>query len=578
MPGHLRHDPDSQPTSIVDPHWLRISAALTQRVAVLADRDDLLVAATPGAGHGAPGCFLPAMSTIEIDGRILGHNPTHIDPAKPGDPDRYPAAWGVLVHEAGHARHTAWQPPDGHDRAQLTAAKLLEEARVEARQLSRRPTDRRWLRAATTELILDDTPDQLNPWAAAHAAALVLARVDAGVLDVDEAAPLTEAAEDSLGGDLLAALRQVWRTAQQTDDHDGHAMLDLGAYWCELLGVDPDENEAVDVTTPSTAAAASNDPPGTSPITIAVKAALAAVAATDAEDAELTRAAPAIRADRAAAKADETAHRATARTTAATVFGRGAHTPTSAANAGWNIRPPTSTERAAARGLARRLRSAAHRERAATTVTSPVPPGRLHVRAALAADAQRAAGLRPTAEPWVRTTRRHVPSPPLHVGIAGDVSGSMQAAAAPLASTAWILAQATAWANGSAATVAFGENVTAVTRPGEVPGHVREFHAHDTTHRFCSAVDALDAALALHRPGHAARLLIIVSDGRYEDTERNHGQARVRRLLARGCAVVWLALNANTLEPMDGPRTVIIDDPTTATHTIAAAAQQALRQ
>ncbi|RSN56657.1 hypothetical protein DMH08_24875 [Actinomadura sp. WAC 06369] len=94
--------------------------------------------------------------------------------------------------------------------------------------------------------------------------------------------------------------------------------------------------------------------------------------------------------------------------------------------------PPAAP--AAARRLARRLRAAAHRDRVTTVHTSPTPPGRLSMRGALAADAQRAAGVTPTAEPFTQTTRRHVPAPPLRIGIACDVSGSMKAFADPVAS------------------------------------------------------------------------------------------------------------------------------------------------
>ena len=81
-------------------------------------------------------------------------------------------------------------------------------------------------------------------------------------------------------------------------------------------------------------------------------------------------------------------------------------------------------------------------ERTATTVASATPPGRLRMREALSADAQRAAGALPTATPFTRTIRRRVPAPPLRVGIACDVSGSMSAFAGPVASAAWILARA----------------------------------------------------------------------------------------------------------------------------------------
>ena len=137
------------------------------------------------------------------------------------------------------------------------------------------------------------------------------------------------------------------------------------------------------------------------------------------------------------------------------------------------------------------------------------------MREALAADAQRAAGALPTAAPFTRTIRRRLPAPPLRVGIACDVSGSMSAFAGPVASAAWILARAAAAITGTrTATVIYGENVRPITRPGHVPAQVTEFTATDCTEKFCQAIDALDDALDLSRPG-AARLLVIVSDGAY---------------------------------------------------------------
>jgi hypothetical protein len=83
--------------------------------------------------------------------------------------------------------------------------------------------------------------------------------------------------------------------------------------------------------------------------------------------------------------------------------------------------------------LTRALRAAAARDRVPVTITSATPPGRLKMRAALAADAQRAAGALPTAQPFSRTARRHVPAPPLRVAIACDISGSMAPYARPVA-------------------------------------------------------------------------------------------------------------------------------------------------
>ena len=104
------------------------------------------------------------------------------------------------------------------------------------------------------------------------------------------------------------------------------------------------------------------------------------------------------------------------------------------------------------------------------------------MRGALAADAQRAAGAVPTAQPFTRTTRTAVPTPPLRLGIACDVSGSMVEFAGPVASAAWILAHAARHTrvDTTTAAVIFGEHVRADrAAPATPPAQVTEFRATD---------------------------------------------------------------------------------------------------
>ena len=130
-----------------------------------------------------------------------------------------------------------------------------------------------------------------------------------------------------------------------------------------------------------------------------------------------------------------------------------------------------------------------------------------------------------------------MPAPPLRAGIACDISGSMRAFTGPVASAAWILARAaSALPGATTATVLYGEQVHALTHPGQAPARVTDFAAPDGTEQLCRAIDALDGALGLSRPG-AARLLAIVSDTyhtRRRDRRRataHHppGQDRLRR-------------------------------------------------
>ena len=581
MTAHLIAAP-ANPTEL-EGAWLRLSATLTRQAEDLTGRDDLTVTCAPGAGHGAPGCFIPALATVELDGAHLGRNPATCDPSRPSDRERYPVLWGVFIHETAHVRHSIWRAPTGAATAHAEAATTLEESRIEAAHLRRRPTDRRWLRASAHDLVLADfTPAPgptasetvtasaprvaMTPWEAARAAALLLARVDAGVLDEDETATLATAVTSVLGPSRLGALAALWRIAHTTADDDHAAMLELGRRWCAILGAAPD-------APPPSPEGEDDDSGRPSPLAEAIAASLTAVA-----DADAPPAPPHAANAKAKARDEEKAARRRSDRAAHRVFTDPArpdrsddrHTPIS------GTRAPTRDEQAAARRLARLLRAAAHRERVATVTTSATPPGRLRMRGALAADAQRAAGAIPTAEPFTRTTRRHVPTPPLRIGIACDVSGSMYELAAPIASAAWIIARAAAHvSDASSATVVFGNHVRPVTYPGHAPTRVREFTAIDSTEKFCEAIDALDSVMELTRLG-AARLLVIVSDGIFTLEEINGGQERITRLTKAGCGVLWLALNDRALV-MNGAHPLTLTDPADAATAIGQAATRALR-
>jgi len=147
--------------------------------------------------------------------------------------------------------------------------------------------------------------------------------------------------------------------------------------------------------------------------------------------------------------------------------------------------------------------------------------------------------------------------------------------AQPVASAAWILARAGAHVpDARSATVTFGESVHPVIPPGKAPALVSEFGTWDGTEEFCDAVDALAAALDLSRPG-AARLLVVVSDGRFRADQRRGGQERVARLKRTGCAVLWLALQQDAT-PIEGALSIILADPADAVVAIGQAAIRAL--
>jgi hypothetical protein len=543
----------------IDARWA-LSAALTRQAAVITGRPELIVAAVTATEPGAPGVFYPDRSAIEVEAALFEKPPKGRRAPAPADPTTRPVGFGVFVHETAHATHTRWRCPDGTGAAQTTAALLLEEVRIEGQQLRRRAGDRHWLRHSAKALILSDTATSAaaaSRWQAAQALALVYGRADAGVLKLSEARPLISVATRQLGTQMVTALREIWRRVLGIDDDDAAGMLQAAADWCTLLGTDPDGPDPAEMQGPATVAQIR----AAAVVAQAVGVSMSALSRTLAREPgpDVTPpAAPNVPALSEAANG---------------VLVRDSKTGPIAGH-----RVPTALESRQAAILADRLSHAGLRGRASVTVASALPPGRLDMRAVLARDAQKAAGGIPTAAMWQRSVRKTIPSPPLRVGIAADVSGSMGAFAKPTASTAWILAQAThrAGIEASSATAAFGgSTVTPITRPGRAPAHITEFKADAVGHPLAAAIDHLDRSLGLARPG-VARLLVIVSDGHYRGNERAHAQARIDHLRGTGCAVLWIAMPDQNPQPLLGAELAEVRDPAVIGTVIAQAAVKAL--
>ncbi|MFK8911506.1 hypothetical protein, partial [Streptomyces sp. YS-3] len=381
--------PPAQPRSS-PAAWLRVGAELGDRLVALSGRQDLLVTCRPGTRSGAPAAFFPALGEVEFDAGLFAPlKPHEIHPRIVGDEERYPAAWGVFVHEAAHAAHSVWTEPAGADPRAVEAALLLEESRVEGAHLIARPTDRTYLRTSARTLVMPDIahPTLQGIEHAASVAALILGRRDVGILDAGETRAVADLCEKVLGADLLATLTRIWTAAHQCADHDATTMLAHGQEWCDAL---------------ATAAPALPVPENLADLLSgAVAVVMDSAAAADAADLAAQAAATNAMATRSRAQANDRAQQASRRrqaaATARSVFNSGGGTvnpdgtPAPYSNPVTGTRRPTAAEKSAAARLSRALRAAAYRERTEERTTSPTPPGRLNMRAALARDAQRAA-------------------------------------------------------------------------------------------------------------------------------------------------------------------------------------------
>ncbi len=499
--SHLR--PPGKPAG-PDDAWQAWSQAWTRQMPRLTGRTDLTVVVAPGAGGGAPACFYPDHARVEVDAVHIG-TPEVADPRRAAHKQVVPTAYGLLVHEGGHAAHTRWRAPDDTPPVVADVAYLLEESRAEGRQRARRRGDRRWLRHAVTSLLHPDDAPVDDAWHAGQVAGLLLARVDARIITHKDARAARAAVTAVLGRKRLAALREIWRQAHTVADTDADAMVDLAWRWCRVLGIDPTQQPHVPVPD------------------LGEFAGLLAAALTD----------------YLATAAGLTPTEYLARHIAATY-------PVPAA---WTRRDPTADEHAAARHLAQRLaRARAHPEPAATPAL--LPPGRLRTRQAITADAQAAAGTAPTATPWQRRTHTPPPKPTLHLAVLVDVSGSMRRYARPLSSAAWILAHAAHRNQAVTATIAFGSTTTLLVPPRQRPTQVLEMATGGGTATFIDAVKLADRLLGLRRT-RTLRILAVVSDGHLANIDPS--QKLITTLHRTGCARPILTCQAP--QPGQSPHT-----------------------
>ena len=319
-----------------------------------------------------PACFVPASAEIEVNADHLPVDPATADPANPADRERYPALWGATVHECAHAAHSRWRAPKGTDAAWSAAATALEESRIEARQVTRRPADRAWLRACTCQIVIGDFTAAAAPPASAaeagSAAALILAREDAGILESGRGRAGRQ------GGRRRRSARRSWASSARCGARPTAPATTTRGAWCGSAAAGAASSaSAPDQPAPKADPSEAGGPP--SPVASAVGEATARV--EDASKAEFAPPPPFPPGAAEAREAEKKARRA-AGDASARVFARDPGDGSGGTTG--TIREPTADEQAAARRLARALREASAGGRAETVIASATPPGRLRMR------------------------------------------------------------------------------------------------------------------------------------------------------------------------------------------------------
>ncbi|MDG4755765.1 VWA domain-containing protein [Micromonospora sp. WMMD718] len=488
---HLQQGAPPTPAGASD--WHDWSAAWTQHVPLLTGRTDLTVLVAPGAAGDAPECFYPALNRIEVDATYIADRPDVTDPTKARHKRIVPTGYGLLVHGAAHAAHSRWTTPPGTRPILAAVADMLEESRAEGRQRARRRGDRRWLRHVVTTLLDPEDAAVDDAWHAGQLAALLLARVDARIVTSKDVRPVRAAVTGVLGRKRLRQLRDIWREAHTCDDTDADTMICLARRWCQVLGIDADQQ--YDTPVPDA---------GLFPGRLAAALVDYLAVAAGVTPAEYAAALLAYR-----------------------------HSPPSE----WDRRDPTEQEHHAARDLANRLRQARTQHPEPGRRPSAIPPGRLRTRQAITAEAQIAAGQLPTAAPWQQRAQLPPEKPRLHLAVLVDLSGSMDRYTDAMSSAAWIFANAARRADATTTTIGFGDRTTVLVPPRTRPTQVLTMRTGLATATFPEAVKVADQLLDL-RHGRTLRMLAVVSDGYLDDIPA--GQQLVTTLHQAGCAVLWL--------------------------------------
>jgi hypothetical protein len=559
-------------TSETPKEWLPTCATIGHLANEWSGRNDLAVYGGKDAGMGeALACFIPDTAEIEVNLPIAFGEVT--TPEMVGDLKlrknqyEFPEAIGVIYHEALHARYSGWE----HSRFdELFKAKeltkreydnfyLLEESRIEALGANLMPHNKLFLRASALKLSLGDINEKIGEMSAvavaSNLAGLALARVTGGVLEPDDVYLIEDKVSEVLGYDLLDQLRSIW-TEFQTLSHSNPAHfvrgVELAKLWTQLVkdkaiaeGQEPEQGEgeqgegsgsgsemsdemkemiskiisdlieSVENSADDTALATNDD-------------------LADQQEQEESK-------EQLAEKGKKSDQQNKDKEIASKIFSRSSGAgETGSSSTLIETRQPTSEERIASVRVSQMLERAKYRERDVVVKTGVVPAGKLRTRTLVQGKALESKGIKTQVEAWEHKTRKYTDEPTLSVGVMVDVSGSMGNAMNPMATTAWVLAEAGRRVQAKTAMVYYGSGVFPTLKVGQRLPEVKVYTAPDGTEKFGEGWSALNGSLDLLY-GRGARLLVIVSDGHYTGGEDRKAREVMKECQRNGVAVMWIS-------------------------------------
>ena len=584
--------------------WLPVGARIGELVNTWAGRSDIVAYVGPGAGGETPACFNPICAEVEVNVEVAfgkGITPEMIgDISKRDTLFDWPRASGAIFHEALHARYSRFSLEAAQkelSKYEFQAFMSLEESRIEKHGVDNFPANRVFLRSCALEIVLHDVQQQAEDHLAhgvrsiAGLAALTCARVDAGSLATEDVEEIKAIVVEHLGQDVYDALRKIWIKFQAHDNHtDPRYLYELVREWEEILsklaketGEQPEAGMPADKGILILIDAVMDE------LKEAIQEAASNVAIAtgdevqEQEQKEDWQEVVDLRSKAARQQRDheQVAHDVFSKSTAEI-------NSTGSGSLLKETRSPTPAERAAAVKIAQLLEKAKYRERDETEIQSILPPGRLRTRAVVQQAAYKAQGSMMNAEPWRRTVRKHTDDPTLKVGVMVDISGSMSAAMEPMAATAWAMSEAARRVQGRCAMVYYGSGVFPTLKPGQHLDQVNVYTAPDATEKFDKAFKSLDGSLGLLQ-STGARLLVVVSDGVYTETEVVNAKHWVRECERNGVAVLWLSYENEGYNPhrgylekiTEGTATVVLNnlkDPAAAALQIGQSAAKALEK